>query len=183
MGGTHVAFLRGINVGRAKRVAMSDLRTLVGDLGYSDVRTVLNSGNIIFTAPAPGTGVSPGQVATLIEEAIFEQIGVSAAATVLTAEELVAAVAGNPLLEIAVDHSRLLVSVLANPADRARLEPLLGQDWAPEALSLGSRVAYQWCPAGVLACRVHQAVGRILENAVTTRNWKTILKLHELMQD
>src|SRR5204863_1567267 len=54
MAATHVALLRGINVGTAKRVAMADLRQLMTGLGYSDVRTLLNSGNVVFTAPPRG---------------------------------------------------------------------------------------------------------------------------------
>ena len=51
MAASHVALLRGINVGTAKRVAMADLRGVMTGLGYSDVRTLLNSGNLVFTAP------------------------------------------------------------------------------------------------------------------------------------
>ena len=54
MPGRHVALLRGINVGKAKRIAMADLRALVADLGYRDVGTLLNSGNVVFTAPGAG---------------------------------------------------------------------------------------------------------------------------------
>jgi uncharacterized protein (DUF1697 family) len=132
-----VALLRGINVGRAKRVSMADLRALFEDLGYGDVRTLLNSGNVVFSGP----GAAPG-AATRIEAALAQRLGVSARVTVLTAAELATIVAGNALLEVAGDHSRLLVAVLADPADRARLEPLTEQDWAPEALALGARVAY-----------------------------------------
>jgi uncharacterized protein (DUF1697 family) len=59
MSATHVALLRGINVGKAKRVAMADLRALLEELGYADVRTLLNSGNVVFTAPRAAKG-DPG---------------------------------------------------------------------------------------------------------------------------
>jgi uncharacterized protein (DUF1697 family) len=175
--GRYVALLRGINVGRAKRVSMADLRALFADLGYGDVRTLLNSGNVVFSGP----GAAPGAAAR-IEAALAQRLGVSARVTVLTAAELATIVAGNALLEIAGDHSRLLVAVLADPADRARLEPLTEQDWAPEALALGVRVAYMWCPDGVLASRLSAAVGRLLGDAVTARNWATVTKLHALTE-
>jgi uncharacterized protein (DUF1697 family) len=171
-----IALLRGINVGRAKRVAMADLRALVESLGYGEVRTLLNSGNVVFTAPQP----NPPEAAERIERALAARLGVSSRITVLTAAELAAVVAGNPLLDSASDPSRLLVSVLNNPADRAKLEPLAAQDWAPEILALGTRVAYVWCPEGILASRLPEAVGRALGDAVTTRNWATVLKLHAL---
>lgn len=176
--GRQVALLRGINVGRAKRVAMADLRALVESLGYTDVRTLLNSGNVVFTAP----GVAPGDAAARIEEALPERVGFSARVTVLTAAELAAAVAENPLLEVANDPTRLFVAVLTNQADRRRLEPLLQQDWAPEVLALGTRVAFIWCPEGLLAGQLPEAVGKALGDAVTTRNWATVTKLHALAE-
>jgi uncharacterized protein (DUF1697 family) len=176
--GRQVALLRGINVGRAKRVAMADLRALLEDLGYGDVRTLLNSGNVVFTAP----GVKPGDAAARIEEALPQRTGVSSRITVLTAEELAAAVDENPLLDVASDPTRLFVAVLTNKADRRKLEPLLLQDWAPEVLALGTRVAFIWCPEGLLASKLPEAVGKALGDAVTTRNWATLTKLHALAQ-
>jgi uncharacterized protein (DUF1697 family) len=174
-----VALIRGINVGRAKRVAMADLRALVEGLGYSNVRTLLNSGNVVYTSP----GVAPGDSAARIEQALATELGVSARVTVLASAELAAAVAENPLLEVADDPTRLLVSVFRHPADRSKLESLLKQDWAPERLALGERVAYLWCAGGILESRVAEAVGRALGDGVTSRNWATVMKLHALTVD
>jgi uncharacterized protein (DUF1697 family) len=173
---THVALLRGINVGKAKRVSMADLKALVEGLGYRDVRTLLNSGNVVFTARA-----KPEAAAARIEKALAERTGVSARVTVLTAAELAAAVAENPLLQIADDPTRLLVAVVNDPAYRTRVLPLMEQDWAPERLGVGTRVAYLWCPDGILASRLSAAVGRALGDGVTARNWATVLKLHNLV--
>ena len=57
-----VALIRGINVGRAKRVAMADLRALVEGLGYRDVDTLLNSGNVVFTVPAGMKGTPSSRI-------------------------------------------------------------------------------------------------------------------------
>ena len=176
MAGRLVALIRGINVGRAKRVAMADLRTLVEKLGYRDVRTLLNSGNVVFTSP----GGAPGVAATRIEQSMARHLGVSARVIVVTAAELAAAVTGNPLVKIATNPSRLMVAFLASKSDRARLGSLVKQDWAPERLALGARVAYLWCPPGVIASRLSDAVGRVLGDAVTVRNWATVTKLHAL---
>lgn len=174
--GTYVALFRGINVGRAKRVAMADLRTLFQDLGYAGVRTLLNSGNVVFTAP----DTVPDRAAARIGEAVAARLGVSAQVLVIPAAEFDAIVRENPLLPVAADPSRLLVAVLANPADRARLEPLAAQDWSPEALALGHRAAYLWCPAGFMGSRLREAVDAALGDAVTTRNWATVTKLQAL---
>jgi uncharacterized protein (DUF1697 family) len=179
MPGIHVALLRGINVGRAKRVAMADLRALFEELGYGDVRTLLNSGNVVFRSPR----ALRGDAADHIEKALTEGLAVSARITVLSAAELAAAVTNNTLGKVAKDPSRQLVAFLRNPADRSKLEPLLKQDWAPEALALGARVAYLWCAEGILARPLAEAVNRILDDAVTARNWATLMKLHALAQD
>lgn len=175
MPATHVALLRGINVGKAKRVAMADLRALVEDLGYRDVRTLLNSGNVVFTAP-PKANVD----AARIEKALVAKTGVSSRIIVLTARELDAVITGNPLGRVAKDPTRYMVAVLANPADRSKLSPMMKQAWGKEALALGARVAYIWCPEGLLESRVFEAAGRVLGDAVTTRNWATMTKLHAL---
>jgi uncharacterized protein (DUF1697 family) len=176
---TLVALLRGINVGRAKRVAMADLRSLVESLGYGNARTLLNSGNVVFTAPCG----AESEAGSRIEKAMTAQLGVSAKVIVLTAPELDAIVEGNSLLEIANDHSRFLVAVLNDRADRKRLEPLLKEDWTPDALAVGERAAYLWCSEGILTSRLADTLGRALRDAVTTRNWATILKIHALTKD
>lgn len=173
---TRIALIRGINVGHARRVAMSDLRAVVEELGYADVRTLLNSGNVIFTAP----GVLPRKACARIELALAARLGIPARVTVITASELAAVVSRNPILELATDWSRLLVAFLAEPRDRSQLEPLSRMDWEPEALAIGTRVAYIWCPPGVLASPLIKAIGRALGDAVTTRNWATVTKLHTL---
>ena len=174
-----VALLRGINVGRAKRIAMADLRATIESLGYRDVRTLLNSGNAVFTA-APAT--TPDAAAKRIQAAIAAKLGVSARATVITATELEQALAEHPLKRVATDPSRLLVVVPATPADHERFAPLAKRDWSPGALALGARVAYLWCPDGILASPLVEAVGHALGDAVTSRNWATMTKLLALGQ-
>ncbi|MGX9695699.1 DUF1697 domain-containing protein [Janthinobacterium lividum] len=171
-----VALLRGINVGRAKRVAMADLRKLLGDLGFAQVRTVLNSGNVVYD----GGKVAPADAAARIEEALVLKLGVAARVTVLSASQFAELIEQNPLAP-AADAARLLVLVLNNPADVQRLAPLLQQPWQPEALALGRWAAYAWCPDGVLASKVVAALGVLLGDGVTSRNWATIQKLHALL--
>ncbi len=170
-----VALLRGINVGKAKRVSMAELKTLVEELGYGDVKTLLNSGNVVFTSRA-----SPSAAAAKIEKALTKVTGVAARVTVLSADELAAAVKENPLLKVAENHSQLLVAVLNDPADRAKLLPLTKEDWGQEVFALGSRVAYIWCADGILESKAAVALGKALRDGVTSRNWATILKLHAM---
>ena len=176
MAGKQVGLIRGINVGKAKRVSMGDLRAMFERLGYRDVRTLLNSGNVVFNAPSG----SPAAAAAHIEDAMAKDLGVFARVTVITAAELAAAVAENPLLKIADNPSRLLVAVLRTAADVSKVKPLLKQDWGAEALAIGKRVAFLWCPDGILASALSNAVGRALGDGVTARNWATMLKLQAM---
>lgn len=177
MAATHVALLRGINVGRAKRIAMADLRRVVEALGHRDVRTLLNSGNVVFSAAPGARDPGPG-----IQRAVERRLGVTSRVTVITAAELREAIRGNPLLAVADDHSRLLVAVLATRADRRRLDPLLGRSWSPEALAVGKRVAYLWCPRRLLESPLFEAAAKALGDAATSRNWATMLKLEALVE-
>jgi uncharacterized protein (DUF1697 family) len=171
-----VALLRGINVGRAKRVAMADLRKLLGDLGFAQVRTVLNSGNVVYD----GGKVAPADAAARIEEALVLKLGVAARVTVLSASQFAELIEQNTLAP-AADAARLLALVLNNPADVQRLASLLQQPWQPEALALGRWAAYAWCPDGVLASKVVAALGVLLGDGVTSRNWATMQRLHVLL--
>lgn len=172
-----VALIRGINVGKAKRVAMADLQAMMERLEYSDCRTLLNTGNIIFTAELG----SPDESAARIEQAMETELGVAAPVIVLSAAEFSTVVGECSLSEIAENPSRLLVSFLMDPPDRQRLQPLIHEDWGSEAFALGSRAAYLWCPDGVLQSRLPAAVERALGQAVTTRNWKTVEKIQALL--
>jgi len=173
----HVALLRGINVGKAKRIAMADLRALVEGLGHGNVRTLLNSGNVVFDA-----GDGPETAATRIENAIATDLGVSSKVIVLTLDDVARVVAENPLTTIADDPSRLLVAVFNDKTDRKTLEPLLSQEWTPDAAALGTRVAYLWCSGGILESRLAAALGKTLKDSATTRNWATFLNLLALMR-
>jgi uncharacterized protein (DUF1697 family) len=170
------ALLRGINVGTAKRVAMADVRALVSRLGYRDVRTLLNSGNVVFSSARP-----PRDAAARIQQALSQSLGVSSRVIVISARELATIVRDNPLLEIGVNHSRLMVAVTDEPIRVRELQPLMKMKWSPEALALGSRAAYTWCPDGVTQSPLFKTVAKNLGDRLTTRNWTTITKLHAMV--
>ena len=158
---------------------MADLRRLVADLGYVDVRTLLNSGNVVLTAPARAAAA---EIGARIESAVVSHLGITSRVIVLTARDLRNAIEENPLVDAATNASRHFVAVLANPRDRKHLEPLTRTDWSPDAFAIGTRVAYLWCPRGMLESRLPEAVGRALGDRVTTRNWATILRIHEMLR-
>src|SRR5215469_6108482 len=91
---THVALLRGINVGGNKKIAMADLRSVVGELGHSEVSTYINSGNVLFTPPQSGGDLSA--MAQAMSEAIAAKLGVSSPVVIVTRDELADVIAVNP---------------------------------------------------------------------------------------
>lgn len=176
-----VALLRGINVGTAKRIAMADLRALMSGLGYGDVRTLLNSGNVVFSAGA-GAG-TVREAGARIEKAIAAELGVSTRVVVLKGRDLAAAVRDNPLADVATDPSRLVLQAATDRKLLARLKPLLEQAWTPEAIALGPHVAYLWCANGISDSRLGAAAGRLQGEDGTARNLATMTKLVALLEN
>jgi uncharacterized protein (DUF1697 family) len=168
-----IALLRGINVGKAKRIAMGDLRELFVKLGHGKVRTLLNSGNVLFDCSRPNTE----KLALAIQNAIVDACGFSASVTVVTAANLAVIVRENPLLRVAKDPSKHLVAFVGHARALAPLRPLLDESWKPDALAIGPRAAYLWCADGVLDSKLAQKFAQLAGETVTTRNWATVLKL------
>ena len=156
---------------------MAELRVLFEGLGFRDVRTLLNSGNVIFSAPNKGHG----GVLARIEKGLASTLGLTAPVTVLSDQEVAAAVRNNPFSGVSTNPSRLLVVVPRTRSDQGRLRPLLKERWAPEALALGSRVAYLWCANGVAKSPLWAAVERALERSGTARNMATMTKLMKMV--
>jgi uncharacterized protein (DUF1697 family) len=151
---TFVALLRGINVGKAKRIPMAELRDLLGELGYTGIATLLNSGNAVFQA-SKGTSAKR---ASEISAAIATKFQIEVPVIVKSAKELAAIAAENPFAKKAADHSRLL----AVP---------------PEEFVVGKNAAYLHCVSGILESKVGKALLGKEGKATTTRNWATVLKL------
>lgn len=175
----HVALLRGINVGKARRIAMADLRAILESLGHAGVRTLLNSGNAVFDA-ARGT---PAAHAKALRAALLEQAALDCEVIVKTAGELAAAIAEHPLRRHANDDARLLVMFVQDAAALEELAPLARQDWSPEAFATSPHAAWLWCADGIIESRLAKAVGKVLRERGTARNWATVCKLDALARE
>ena len=173
---TFVALLRGVNVGKGKRVPMAALRDLLTGLGYTDVATLLNSGNAVFRAAKCATARHAAKVAA----AIASELGVEVPVIVKSASELAAIVSECPFPVAAAEHSRFLVAFVQDAgalADLAAIEPLVV---APERFARGRHAAYLLCANGILQGKAGAALLGKAGRAATTRNWATVLKLHAL---
>ena len=172
-----VALFRGINVGRAKRIAMADLRALLESLGCTNVKTLLNSGNAIFEAR-----LGAPELAARIRSTVAKKLGVDALVVVKSGKDIAAVVKGNKLASVATDPSRLLVAVTSDAAGLARLSPLAKTEWKGDVVHVGKDAAYIWCANGILESKAGAALLRDLADSGTTRNWATIEKINALLQ-
>lgn len=184
---THVALLRGINLGGKNKVAMADLRALVGELGHADVSTYIQSGNVLFTA---GPGADCAALARAITEAVAARLGVTAPAVVVTREELGEIRAANPFTA-EPDPKRVHAVVLSAPPGpdlAARLDAALAASaakGAPDAATAIGRTLYLHTPDGYGNSDLAAAALRIVSSPKagltgTARNWATITRLLEL---
>ncbi|HWX43882.1 MAG TPA: DUF1697 domain-containing protein [Solirubrobacteraceae bacterium] len=172
-----MALLRGVNVGGNNKVPMASLRELMHELGYEDVRTHLQSGNAVFSAP----GTPPEQAAHEIEQQLARRLGLNVRVLVRTREELERVVAANPLAEAVSEPARLLVNFLSAAPDPQRLRELDPADFEPDVFGVGEREIYVWCPEGVRATKLSYAFWeKRLGVTVTARNWNTVTRLLDL---
>lgn len=175
----YIALLRGINVGKAKRVPMADLRSVLGDLGHTDVATLLNSGNAVFRA-ARGT---PKTLAAEISQALAARFQFEVPVVMKSAKELAAIAAANALAAQAPDPSRLLVAFVQDARQLpglAAIEPLVAP---PEQFLVGKHAAYLYCAKGILQSKAGAALLGKAGRAATTRNWATVLKLQAMVSE
>jgi uncharacterized protein (DUF1697 family) len=175
---TYVALLRGINVGKAKRIAMADLRALLGDLGYTDVATLLNSGNVVFKA---GKG-SAKKLAADISAAIATRLSIEVPVIVASARDLALIAEENPFAETADDPSRLLVAFVADASVLAAMLAIAPHVVAPEQFHIGTHAAYLHCASGILESKAAEALLGKARKTATTRNWATVQKLQALVE-
>jgi len=174
----YLALLRGVNnIGAGKRVAMADLRVLFEGLGFTDVSTLGNSGNVVFAAPRG----SRAELVSRIREALASRLALTVSLILLSASEVAAAVRGNPLAK-AVNPSHLLFLVPPRRSDLSRVRPLLEQRFAPERLALGTRVVYLWCANGVARSPLWAAADRAHARTGTVRNMATFTKAMSIME-
>ena len=168
---THVALLRGINVGGKNAVPMAALRDIFESAGAADVSTYIQSGNVIFSSsarPAP----------EVYERAIADRFGVATTVVVRTRAELVKASGANPFP--AADVSTLHVGFMLHAPAAAAVKALDVTRFAPEECAVRGRELYLHLPNGVGRSKLAPAVDRQLRVPTTVRNWKTLTKLIEL---
>lgn len=173
-----VALLRAVNLGGRKPVAMSDLRDLVTGLGFAAVRSLLQSGNIVFE----GDGRTSAELERLLESAAAERLDLHTDVFVRSAREWAEIVARNPFSgEARRDPAHLVVMVLKDAAKAADVKALQAAISGPEVVHAEGKELYITYPDGIGRSRLTNAiVERKLSTRGTGRNWNTVLKLAAL---
>lgn len=174
---TYVALLRGINVGKHKRIAMADLRALVEDLGGAGVKTYVNSGNIVFGHEGTDPAVLEGAIADAIRDRIRHDVPV----VIRTGEELAEIVAKNPFPDAAVDHKTLHVTFLARTPDAEAVKALAKAEKGPDDYRVVGKEVYLSYPNKLTgAVFMPNGLDAALGMVTTSRNWQTVTKLAEM---
>ena len=177
---TWVALLRGVNLGRNRRLAMADLRSLLEALGHRDVRTYVQSGNAVFSTPPR----SAAALATGIERTIAERLQMDVRVIVRSRDELASVVDANPLEEATQDPARYYVIFLEADPTTDRIQAIDPAAFEPEEFRFGDRAVYAWYRGGTRASRLDRVLSeRGLGVLTTAHNWNTVTKLLDLADD
>ena len=175
---TYIALLRAVNLGGHNKISMAGLRGWAESLGLANVRTVLQSGNLVFQAAGTAAGALEGR----LEAEAAKGLGLTTDFMVRGAAEWERIVAENPFAEMAVtDPGHLVVVCLKSVPGVAAVTALLGSLVGPEEVHVTGREAYITYPAGIGESKLTAAViDRKLGTRGTARNWNTVLKLAAL---
>jgi uncharacterized protein (DUF1697 family) len=171
-----VIMLRGINLGPNRRMPMADLRALFADAGYEDVRTYVQSGNVVLESTA-----KPAELERETAALISERFGFDVPVVVRTSRQLAAVVKLNPLGDVADNPKRYQVSFLAAKPGAAVVKKLEELAADAERVACHGREVYAWHPEGVARSKLWNALaGKGLGVTATARNWTTVTTLLEM---
>ena len=176
---THVALLRGINVGGKNALPMKELAQMFSSAGCTGVRTFIQSGNVIFDAPAGAAGIGDA-----IKEKIEKRYGYRIPVILRTSRQLNKTIRDNPFLKAGVDEKMLHVYFLADTPNARAMDGLDPARSAPDAFHLRGQEIYLHLPNGMARTKLTNAYfDSKLSTTCTARNWATVLKLAAMMAE
>ena len=175
-----IAILRGINVGGKRKILMQDLREMFTKLGFTDICTYIQSGNVVFS------GIQEKDEPVLeqkIEKAILETFQFEVPVIVRSEDEWNEVVNGNPfLINTNTEIEKLYVSFLQKCPETTELEAMKKNDYSPEKYEIIGKNIFGYFPKNYSKSKLsNQLFEKKLKVTATTRNWKTVLKLQELI--
>jgi uncharacterized protein (DUF1697 family) len=175
-----IALFRGVNMAGHKKLAMSDLRTLAEHIGFAKVQTLLQSGNLIFSAASK----SPTVLEATLERELAKRLKLATTALVRTAADWKAVVSANPFPgEARRDPSHLAVIFLKDKPSAKNLAALKSSLTGPEYFEARGRELYAFYPEDFARSKFTTAlIDRKLDTIGTGRNWNTVLKLAKAVE-
>jgi uncharacterized protein (DUF1697 family) len=177
--GAQVLMLRGINLGPNRRVPMARLRELLTGAGYEDVRTYVQSGNVVLDSTA-----KPAELERESARLISEEFGFEVPVIARTRAELAKVVRANPLGDLADDPKRYQVSFLSAKLDAETVKALEARVAEPERFVAIGRELYAWHPDGVARSKLWNSLaGKSLGVIATARNWTTVTTLLAMAEE
>ncbi len=180
MPSTYLALLRGINVGGRNKLPMQELVQLFVEVGCSDVRSYIQSGNVIFNADSALAETIPAR----ISRAIAEYSGYEIPVVLRTIEQLRNAIRSNPFLDAGAAADALHILFLAGSPERHRVDSLDPNRSRPDAFAVRGQEIYLYLPNGVARTKLtNDYFDSKLSTMSTGRNWRTVNKLLEMMEE
>jgi uncharacterized protein (DUF1697 family) len=174
---TYIALLRAVNVGGKNILKMERLRELCAKIGFKNVRTYVQSGNVVFAADD-----SAADCCQSLEKMLAGKTTLPVSVVVRTGADLKRVIARNPFLIVkGVDRSKLAVAFLSGTASKEGLKKLGGMDFGPDRFSAAGKDVYLFCPTGFARTKLsNNTLERVLSVRATSRNWNTVVALHEM---
>lgn len=177
----YIALLRGINIGPHKRMKMEKLRASCEGLGFTAVKTYIQSGNAIFRAPK----LAPAALSKKLGECIVKDFGFSCEVILRSREEMKKIIDGNPFSEEpGIDPSKLHVVFLSEPPAAAGVKKLRELTLAPDRAHASGKEIYFYFPNGVSGSSLWKhALDKVTGVAGTMRNWRTVTTLNQMAME
>ena len=177
---TYISILRGINVSGQKKINMNDLKAVYESLSFKNVKTYIQSGNVLFQTKK----IAERTIAHKIEQAIKKHYDFDVPVIVLTLDELNHAIGNNPFRkEKSINMDRVYITFLAEEAAKENVDKTNTLDFSPDRFVISGREIYIHCPISYGNSKINN---NFFENKLkvtaTTRNWKTVNELKRLAE-
>jgi len=175
---TYIALFRGINVGGHNRLLMNDLRSLLGDLGYQNVDTYIQTGNVVFQTEKNNIR----EISKDIRAEVKNNHGFEPDVLLLTLEEIKDVIESNPFPEAKSDPKSLHLNFLISTPENPDLESLENFKKESERFKLTDKIFYLHAPDGIGRSKLAGKTEKLLGVSMTGRNWRTVQRILQMAE-
>lgn len=176
----YIALLRGINVSGQKKIKMTELKLLFEHLGFEKVETYIQSGNVVFAT----SEIDSTTIVKKISSGIKKEFGFDVQIMVINCGEIKRTIKSNPFIKSKKDINKLYVTFLSDVPFEENIKKLNSVDYNPEEYFIDGKKIYLYVPNGYGKAKLNN---NFFENKLkvsgSTRNWKTLIKLNEMINE